>query len=158
MNEARKTPESKDRPDRQDRAKYGAERRGGDADWATAAQRENNTAVVPELLDGRCSIDGLPEGSCSHFPGPQQVTGPDGYTYDSADVSTDETGNMVVREGARSERHRQDREARGERYASQPGGASGERYGDYSAHGRPEQSAAAKDKAGVHLKKDNDDN
>lgn len=60
----------------QDSAKFGFERRGGDADWAAAAQLENNTPVIPELTEGRCGVDGLPAGNCAHFPGPQVVTDP----------------------------------------------------------------------------------
>lgn len=84
----------------QDSAKFGFERRGGEGDWAQQAQLENNTPVVPELLEGRCSIDGLPAGNCVHFPGPQLVTDP-------------VTGEAVYEEGYGATEEKAAREKRG---------------------------------------------
>lgn len=54
-------------------AKFGRPRSGNDADAAYAAQVLNNADPVYEVVDGRCSFDGLPAGNCAHFPGEQLV-------------------------------------------------------------------------------------
>jgi hypothetical protein len=92
-------------------AKFGFPRREDDGNAAYDAQRRNNADPADpeflgllELVDGRCPLDGLPEGNCAHFPGPQLVLGPDGRQYDSRDTAWDERGNQVVREGALRDR------------------------------------------------------
>jgi hypothetical protein len=57
----------------QDRAKFGQPRRGDDAVRADEAAALNNGNLRVELVDGRCGYDGLPEGTCGHFPGYQDV-------------------------------------------------------------------------------------
>lgn len=56
-----------------DPAKFGQPRREDDGARAAEAQALNNADPVHEVLDGRCSYDGLPVGNCAHFPGPQLV-------------------------------------------------------------------------------------
>jgi hypothetical protein len=50
-------------------AKFGQPRREDDGYRQDEAARLNNAPPVYELLDGRCSYDGLPAGNCAHFPG-----------------------------------------------------------------------------------------
>lgn len=87
-------------------AKSGLPRGEHDADRAAEAQRVNNAGpdYPLELLEGRCPLDGLPEGNCVHFPGPQLVTGPDGQARDSGDLAADEAGNTDVRKNAAEEK------------------------------------------------------
>ncbi len=62
---------------------------------SVAAQELNNADPVYELIDGRCSYDGLPEGNCAHFPGEQAVVAPDGTAYVEGSVKLDENGIPV---------------------------------------------------------------
>lgn len=90
----------------QDRAKFGQPRRPEDGAAAGEASALNNGMPLVELVDGRCSYDGLPEGHCGHFPGPDvRVTVPGHGEAYLSDVSyDDEAGSYSVRaDGSRSQ-------------------------------------------------------
>jgi hypothetical protein len=150
-------------------AKFGQERRGGDADWATEAQRLNNLPAQAELLEGRCSIDGLPEGNCVHFPGPQTVSVPGYPGAYSTEGDLGEDGLPTDEAMARNREH-----SRPEHGAAARGARSGDQPdGSVSANpvGHPDsddQKAAAEKRARedarqanrdsrAHLKKDSSD-
>ena len=88
----------------QDRGKFGFPRRADDGFRAEQAARLNNEPRVDELIDGRCSYDGLPEGNCAHFPGVQAVIVP-GYegTYSSDELGED----GIPTEAARARWHQE---------------------------------------------------
>lgn len=115
----------------EDRAKFGQPRRGDDAVRADEAAALNNGDLLVELVDGRCSYDGLPEGHCGHFPGDVLVTVPGHGDAPLSAVDYDaEADSYSVREdGSASEStvsnpDRNDDEAKAENAARQKDAAA----------------------------------